>query len=107
MVVWQVEPDRLDEVGRCLAGFAEVSHAYRRPVREHWPYNLYTMVHGADRQDTEAVAQRMSQACGVTRYRLLVTEKELKKVPPTYIVDGEDASSACRVDPDRSGGAEG
>jgi hypothetical protein len=27
----------------------------------------------------------MRQACGVFNYRILVTEKELKKVPPTYI----------------------
>jgi len=85
MVVWQVPPDRVEAVGKQLAGFAEVSHAYQRPLKPTWPYNLYTMVHAADGQDPEAIVTRMSQACGVSQYRLLVTEKELKKVAPTYI----------------------
>jgi hypothetical protein len=31
----------------------------------------------------------MSRACGVSKYRVLATEKELKKVPPTYITELE------------------
>jgi len=27
----------------------------------------------------------MSQACGVSDYRILATQKELKKVPPPYV----------------------
>ena len=43
------------------------------------------MVHGKDEQDIEQIVKRMSQACGVSDYRILITKKELKKVPPTYI----------------------
>ncbi len=85
MVVWQVEPTRTEEVGKVLAGFEEVSHAYERRTYENWPYSLYTMVHGKTKEDVQQIVQRMSQMCGVSNYRLLVTEKELKKVPPTYI----------------------
>lgn len=85
MVVWQVEAKRIDEVGRILAGFEEVSHAYERCARENWPYNIYTMVHGASIQEVQRTIEHMSKACGITKYRVLVTEKELKKVPPTYI----------------------
>ncbi len=35
----------------------------------------------------EQTVARMSQACGVSNYCILVTEKELKKVPPTYITE--------------------
>ncbi len=86
MVVWQVEPERAVEIGQIFAGFEEVSHAYERQTRENWPYNLYTMVHGKSAEDVERVVKRMSQACGVSNYRILVTEKELKKVLPTYII---------------------
>ena len=86
MEVWQVEPGRIEEVGLCLAGFKEVSHAYQRPSSPQWPYNLYTMVHGADPASTEQTVKRMSEACAVADYQLLLTEKELKKVPPTYII---------------------
>jgi DNA-binding Lrp family transcriptional regulator len=85
MVVWQVEPARTEEVGKVLAEFEEVSHAYERRTYENWPYSLYTMIHGKTEQDVQQIVQRMSQTCGVSNYRILVTEKELKKVPPTYI----------------------
>lgn len=85
MVVWRVKPKRVEQVGTILAGFREVSHAYERQTYDHWPYNLYTMVHGADGRQIEKIVEQMSQACGVTDYRMLMTVKELKKVPPTYI----------------------
>jgi DNA-binding Lrp family transcriptional regulator len=87
MVAWQVEPERIEQVGNKLAGFAEVTHAYERVTAKNWPYNLYTMVHGADIQEVEQIVKRMSQACGISNYRVLATEKELKKVPPTYITE--------------------
>jgi len=85
MVVWQVEPERVERVGKILANFKEVSHAYERKISENWPYNIYTMVHGADMPEVEQTAGLMSQECGVCNYRILATERELKKVPPTYI----------------------
>ena len=85
MVVWRVEPERVENIGAILAGFAEVSHAYERYTRDSWPYNLYTMVHGGDIREVEQTAERMSQASGVSDYRVLATRKELKKVPPKYV----------------------
>lgn len=85
MVVWQVEPEHTEELGKVLAEFEEVSHAYERRTDENWPYNLYTMVHGKSDQDVQQTVQRMSKTCGISNYRILFTEKELKKVPPTYI----------------------
>jgi DNA-binding Lrp family transcriptional regulator len=85
MVAWRVEPERVEQVGTKLAGFNEVTHAYERKTTENWLFNIYTMVHGADIKEVEQIVLRMSQACGVSDYRILATEKELKKVPPTYI----------------------
>ena len=89
MVVWQAEPERIVEIGQVFADFEEVSHAYQRQTRENWPYNLYTMVHGKSAEEVQQVVKRMSQACGVSNYRILTTEKELKKVPPTYIMESD------------------
>ena len=85
MVAWRVEPEQIDKVGTKLAEFKEVTHAYERKTTENWPYNLYTMVHGADIQEVEQIVKRMSQDCRVSDYRILSTQKELKKVPPTYV----------------------
>jgi DNA-binding Lrp family transcriptional regulator len=86
MVVWRAEPRRVDEVGTVLAGFEEVSHAYERHTAENWPYNIYTMVHSANVEQLQRTIERMSEACGVTSYRALVTAKELKKTAPTYVI---------------------
>ncbi|MHC4725722.1 MAG: siroheme decarboxylase subunit beta [Planctomycetota bacterium] len=92
MVVWQVEPERTEEVGKVLADFDEVSHAYERRTNENWSYNLYTMVHGKSDEEVQQTVLRMSQVCGISNYRILITEKELKKVPPTYITQIETNS---------------
>jgi DNA-binding Lrp family transcriptional regulator len=91
MVVWQVPPERIVEVGQQLARFSEVSHAYQRPARPHWPFTLYTMVHAPDGEIPHDLVRRMSETCGIEQYKLLVTEKELKKVAPTYVVDAAES----------------
>ena len=89
MVVWEVASDRVEEVGKIFAGFQQVSHAYERAVTAWWPYNVYTMVHGGSSEEVEETVRQMSISAGVDKYRILVTERELKKVPPTYIGDSE------------------
>lgn len=86
MVAWQVKAERIEEVGQILAGFDEVSHAYERIASKDWPYNIYTMIHCRNEQELRNLVERMSHACGVSKYRMLVTDRELKKVPPTYIM---------------------
>ena len=89
MVVWQVEPERVEQVGKVLAGFEQVSHAYERRVGRNWPYNVYTMVHGSSARQVKQVVRKMSEACGISSYRILVTERELKKVAPRYITQAD------------------
>lgn len=87
MVVWQVPEESIDEIGTLFASFAKVSHAYRRPVKKNWPYALYTMVHAVSHEELECTIQSMSYESGITDFRTLKTIQELKKVPPTYIME--------------------
>ena len=87
MVVWQVEEDRVEEVGKTLASFPEVSHAYERPSNDRWPFNVYTMIHGQEVDDVKDTILKMSAKVGIKNYKQLETIRELKKVPPTYILD--------------------
>jgi len=87
MVVWQVDAARIEEVGAIFAVFGQVSHAYERAASELWPYNVYTMVHGATEGEVAETVGAMSRASGVDKYSQLRTVRELKKVPPTYIKD--------------------
>lgn len=84
MVAWQADEARVAEVGRTMAGFAEVSHCYRRNPAEAWPYNLYTMVHATSRDACLETARRISEKTGVAVYRVLFSQRELKKTSMTY-----------------------
>ena len=53
MGVWAVPDDQLDAIGPQMAGFAAVSHCYRRPTYEDWPYSVFTMVHGRSARECE------------------------------------------------------
>ena len=55
MVVWNVPDDRVDATGEWLGRQAGVTLCYRRPRRmPHWPYTLYCMIHGRDRESVRA-----------------------------------------------------
>ena len=84
MAAWQVDEDRIDEVGNKMASFREVSHCYRRNPTNRWPYNLYTMIHASDEAACRKTAQRMAEAASVETYTLLFSRKELKKTSMVY-----------------------
>jgi DNA-binding Lrp family transcriptional regulator len=88
MVVWKVPPERLNEVGKKLASFPEVTHCYERETAPDWPYNLYTMVHRPHREESLAIAVRLSEAVGIKDYRVLFSTQELKRSNPQYFTEG-------------------
>ena len=87
MVVWEVEPERTEEVGAIFASFREVSHCYQRPTLPNWPYRIFTMIHGSSREVCQEIAQKMADVAGVENYELLYTEEELKKTTMAYFGD--------------------
>jgi siroheme decarboxylase len=80
MVVWDVDESRLEELGKKLSAYKNVSHCYARPKSEAWPYRLYTMVHGRSRQEVENAVKAMSKNEGIPGYKILFSTKEYKKV---------------------------
>ncbi len=84
MVAWIVDEDRIDEVGEKMASFKQVSHCYRRNPNGQWPYNLYTMIHANDEDTCRETARQMSRKAGVKNYKLLFSQKELKKTSMKY-----------------------
>lgn len=66
MVVWNIPDKHVDKVAGQLSSFDEVSLCYRRPRRgQEWPYNLFCMIHGKDRQvvlhQIESICQQLVQ----------------------------------------------
>jgi len=85
MVVWRVDdPDEQSRVGELFAALPQVTHCYRRPAFRDWPYNLYTMIHGGDREDIDRLIAKMSSASGVQDYRPVFSVKEWKKTSMKY-----------------------
>jgi DNA-binding Lrp family transcriptional regulator len=95
MGVWAVPDDQLDEIGPTMAGFARVSHCYRRPVYDDWPYSIFTMVHGMNARECEETIAAIRDETGVDEYALLWSVKEYKKTRVRYYTDEWDAWRAA------------
>lgn len=51
MSVWDVPAELVTEIGKKIGSMDFVSHCYERPRHPSiWPYNLFAMVHGSDRE---------------------------------------------------------
>lgn len=50
MVVWDLPDHRLQEIAQSFAAHDFVTLCYERPRREGWRYNLFTMIHGRERE---------------------------------------------------------
>ena len=84
MAAWQVDEERVDEVGRVMASFREVSHCYRRNPSSTWPYNLYTMVHAKNEAMCRATVEQIAAKAEVDTYQVLFSRRELKKTSMIY-----------------------
>jgi DNA-binding Lrp family transcriptional regulator len=80
MTVWKVPSERVDECGKIMAGFEEVTHCYERPTFPDWEYNVFTMIHGYTDEECEGVIERIKQKTGLSDYVMLYSEREFKKV---------------------------
>ena len=66
MVVWDVPDAEVDRLGSQLGRQDCVTLCYQRPRRlPDWPYNLFCMVHGRDRDDVLACIGRMVEGLGL------------------------------------------
>ena len=84
MVAWIVDEKRVEKVGEKMSSFKEVSHCYRRNPTDEWPYNLYTMVHANSEDACREIARTMSSETRVENYKLLFSQRELKKTSMKY-----------------------
>ena len=84
MVVWDVDAEKGEEIGRKAAEFSAVSHCYLRPKYENWPYNLFTMVHGKTTEETNAIIESIAAEIEHKHKRPLYSTREFKKVRIKY-----------------------
>ncbi len=87
MAVWNVEKEKVEEVGRFIAGFKGVSHCYERTTNSVWKYNLFSMVHGRDRDEVEALVKKTAEELSLKDYKVLFSKREFKKERVKYFTD--------------------
>lgn len=80
VIAWKVPRDRVEEVGVNLSCFRGVTHCYEREiVPGKWEYNLFTVVHGYDRESVEKYAKMLSEAVGVDDYVVMFSSHQFKR----------------------------
>lgn len=87
MVVWDIPDDRVKQVGRCIGLYSFVTLCYQRPRRlPNWHYNLFSMIHGRDRQAVEAQVEFIVEQCGLRdiEHKILFSKRCFKQRGASY-----------------------
>ena len=93
--------DAVAEIGKALAALPYVTLCYRRPRRlPDWPYNLFCMIHGRDRDAVADQVRFIVEQCGLhdIEHDILFSKRCFKQ---------RGASYGSRADAQRSLAANG
>jgi len=93
MVVWNIPDEHVDERGKQLSAEDDVTLCYQRPRKPDWPYNLFSMIHGKNRDEVISCIERMAAKLGLenTPYEILFSLKRFKQRGAKYF-DKEKAT---------------
>jgi len=82
MLVMDIPDEQVDAIGRRLGQAAGVNLCYQRPRRlPQWPYNLFCMVHGREREQVERQIEGLLAAQGLSElpHQLLFSTRAFKQ----------------------------
>jgi DNA-binding Lrp family transcriptional regulator len=82
MSVWDIDDEMIDEVGEQIGKLDMVTHCYQRPrFLPEWPYNLFAMVHGHDRDEVLNKVEKIAEILGdrTKQHDILFSSRILKK----------------------------
>ena len=82
MTVWDVPDEKIIELGNKVGSLDFVSHCYHRPRHmPYWPYNLFAMVHGRDKETTDKYVYEIADILGDEnrQHTVLYSSRILKK----------------------------
>ena len=99
MVVWDVPDSRVEELGMCIGNYDCVTLSYRRPRRlPEWPYNLFTMVHGSNREEVTKKVEEIAQSCGLQdiNHTILFSTRRFKQRGASYASGKRESTSDCK-----------
>jgi len=87
MVVWDIPDTRVTEVGHCIGQYSFVTLCYQRPRRQpEWNYNLFSMIHGQDRDAVIAQVELIVEQCGLhdIKHEILFSQRCFKQRGASY-----------------------
>jgi DNA-binding Lrp family transcriptional regulator len=65
MIVWHIPDTLVKEIGNRISLASFVTLCYQRPRTPEWPYNLYCMIHGKDRDTVLRQLEQLSADCNL------------------------------------------
>lgn len=80
LVAWNIPARLIEEVGRKMSEFNEVSWCRHNPKLPDFPYNLYTQIYGESREEIINIVRKISSQIAINHHKMLWTEKEYKDV---------------------------
>jgi DNA-binding Lrp family transcriptional regulator len=99
MVVWDIPDDRVSALGHCVGKFDFVTLCYRRPRRlPAWRYNLFTMIHGQDRDEVLSLVAQLKERCGLQdiAHEVLFSRRRFKQCGARYVADAAPQQAVPR-----------
>ena len=82
MSVWNVKDEKLDQINARVGRLDFFNHNYERPRHlPLWPYNLFAMVHGHERDEVSAKVEQITELLGSAckQHDVLFSTRILKK----------------------------
>ena len=82
MTVWEVDDNKISELGNLIGQLDFVSHCYQRPSHlPMWRYNLFAMVHGANKDEVHEKVKQIESLLGENcmQHETLFSSAILKK----------------------------
>lgn len=89
MTVWNIPDDQVDEIGQRIGAVDFVTLCYRRPRRlPDWPYNLFAMIHGQDRDAVLRNIEHLIDRCGLEdiQHEVLFSRRRFKQCGARYVI---------------------
>lgn len=101
MAVWDIPDARVAELGPRIAAYDFVTLCYRRPRRlPEWRYNLFSMIHGRDRETVAAQVAGIVDDCSLhdIDHRILFSKRCFRQRGARYHTDvAQKAPKPSRV----------
>jgi DNA-binding Lrp family transcriptional regulator len=108
MVVWDVPDAEVCAVGKRMGEQAAVTLCYRRPRRlPDWPYNLFCMIHGRDRDVVRGHIDTLIRQCGLEgiSHEVLFSRRRFKQRGACYVDAGSIPPGSVCDEIQSAGGA--